>query len=401
MLGVQRTGSAASSRGGGAGGGADAFSDLFSGSAASSTSANGGKNMTLAARLALEKQQQQKHQSNAGRPNAAGGGNANNGVWVGLDSLGGRNPSHHKPVQNEEDNDWGLGDFGGAASKSSASTRTAVGVVQPTKKTTETLWDLDEFSSSTATAPSARTNQPKTKTTNTDTLWDLDDLASTTTASIPKTTPNTTAAQQTSKSKTLWDLDGFTASSPSHTPSPPVSNSLHPAAPQSSRSSSSSNSRNQASGSSSTGSTNKAPNGKNKSSNGFDNPDEAFDFGTREDRGLLDLDDGDNDMSYRGQRNGKGNGVTSNQHQGADEDDDDILGMLSKPVDVVRASIRKKVCFMLVFSFLSLKKIAHICYVTDSTPNCTQRDHHHPTTAFPTPTHPRSNCGNGILGFTS
>jgi hypothetical protein len=41
------------------------------------------------------------------------------------------------------------------------------------------------------------------------------------------------------------------------------------------------------------------------------------------------------------------------------EDEDDILGMLSKPVEVVRASTGKKVC--IPSHFLLIFRIAHNC----------------------------------------
>jgi len=213
--------------------------------------------MTLAARLALEKQQQQL---NAGKTsNAANGGISE--VWMGLDSLGGLGGRNEKP----EKNDWGLGDLGRGSKPS--------GVTRPTTE-----------------------------------------------VALPTTQQAT---------KTLWDLDGFASPSPSLTPPPP-----HTIAPQPSRSSSLSTAKHKPNDSSSIG------RNKNKEVNDarttFDTPDDDFDFGGTEDRGLLDLDLND-DVDCREQRNGKGNRTP-------EDDDDDILGMLSKPVEVVRASTRKKVC---------------------------------------------------------
>lgn len=252
---------------------------------------------------------------------------------MGLDSLGGlggRNASNEKA---KEDNDWGLDDFVGGSKPSD--------VVRPTTKTTETLWDLDEFpSTSTTTTTSLTPSAPKTTSsgpTQPNTLWDLNDFVSPPTlpTSSAPSAPNTRATITQQSTKTLWDLDGFTSPSPSLTP--PAS--LHTIAPQSSRSSSSSTGKHKANDSSSIG--------KNDAKARFDTPDDDFDFGGREDRGLLDLD---LDDDYRGQKNGNGNG----NGNGTLEDDDDILGMLSKPVEVVRASTRKKVCLLHLISCLLL-----------------------------------------------
>jgi hypothetical protein len=269
--------------------------------------------MTLAARLALEKQQQQL---NAGKTsNAADGGISE--VWMGLDSLGGLGGRNEKP---EEKDVWGLG----RASKPS-------GVARPT---TEII--------------------------------------------LPTTQQAT---------KTLWDLDGFASPSPSLTPPPP-----HTIAPQPSRSSSSSIPKHKPNDSSSIGRY------KNKEANDaraiFDTPDDDFDFGGREDRGLLDLDV-DDDVDYRGQRNGKGNRTL-------EVDDDDILGMLSKPVEVVRASTRRKVCSLHSIScpLLTLLHYRH----PDPTPSSilpNPYSNSRPTPALATPTHPRPNRRNGILGRAS
>lgn len=117
----------------------DVFNDLFYGSTAG---VNGSKNMVLGARLALEKPPP--------LPNARIRSNtalrvANNEVWVELDSLGwlsGRVASNWKTA--EEDNDWGLGEFG--------SRLPAVSL-----KIAETLWDLDEVPSAASLSPSAPT----------------------------------------------------------------------------------------------------------------------------------------------------------------------------------------------------------------------------------------------------
>ncbi|KIM42238.1 hypothetical protein M413DRAFT_444674 [Hebeloma cylindrosporum] len=296
MLGVQRSGSAASARGGGGG---DAFSDLFAGSAAG---ANGAKNMTLAARLALEKQQQQ--QLNSGRSSSAGSGGGNNEVWVGLDSLGGLGaPNGNSPkVTAEDDNDWGLGDFG-AGSKPTSSR-----VARSTTNPTEALWDIDDFPSTTTNSSTPSVPKTTNGTTQSTTLWDINEFTSPPRPPVP-----TSKATTQPTAKTLWDLDGFASPSPT----PP---SLHPTAPQPSRSSSSSNGKHKA-------------NATFQQTEQVNTPDEDFDFGTREDRGLLDLDD-DDDLEDRGQRKGKDNRML--------EDDDDILGMLSKPVEAVRASTRQK-----------------------------------------------------------
>jgi hypothetical protein len=132
----------------------EVFNDLFSGSTAS---ANGSKNMMLAARFALEKPPPPRNARICSNTGLRG---ASNEVWVELDSLGGlagQVASNWKAAA--EDNDWGLGEFGSRLPAVS-------------RKTAETLWDLDEVPSATSLSPSAPvitsgTTQPTTKPKNT------------------------------------------------------------------------------------------------------------------------------------------------------------------------------------------------------------------------------------------
>jgi len=317
MLGIQRSGSAASGAAVNAptttGGKGDAFGDLFAGTTTVGGGVNGTKNMTLAARLALEKQQAQQlsgaKKSNGGTGGGVKGGN--NEVWLGLDSLGGlggvvgngNGASSHKADDDEDD--WGLSDFGSGGRNTSSRVGGGNATVQPSqpqpaRAKSTTLWDLDDFASSSSTAPS---------------------LA----PPAPTSTSHSSSSLSNNKGKTKPKYQ-----EPEH----------------------------------------------------VDSPDEDFDFGGREDRvddirrggggggggsssrnqkrsqgekGLLDLDDlgdreardgllGDDDDDFAvlgGGGGGRGNSEASSHQQ---EEDDDILGMLSKPVEVVRASTREKVC---------------------------------------------------------
>ena len=183
-------------------------------------------------------------------------------AWAGLDSL-----DSGIKVKVDDDDDWGLRDFGSAAVKSD---------------------------------------------------------------STPKTTSTSTS---TSKSKTLWDLDDF-ASSTGPTPSRSTASYLNPQSRPISRPTSriSHNSSSQV------------------HQQKVDSPDMDFDFGSREDQDddrdilptnsqalkssdLLNLLD--NDDEHDNLMGGAGNY----------DDEDDILGMLSKPVEVV---IAKKVLVFLL-----------------------------------------------------
>ena len=283
-------------------GSGDAFGDLFSSSKGDNGSGQAHAGMTLAARLAMEAQQRSqaqvpgsKLQSQPQRSN--GGGDA----WAGLDTLAGgfgvlgggsgsAGASHAptKPVKVDDTDDWGLGDFGASSSKPQRS--------QPQPK------------------PQPQTQQKKT-------LWDLDDFA----------TPNAAASS---------------SSSSLHTP---------PQAQSISRSGSSASQR-------------------PRVPEHIDSPDDDFDFGNREDEptprravansGLLDLDDDDFGASQtsRTQRAGllgsddEGDdwGSIRDERRGTSggfqEEEEDVLGMLSKPVEVVRASSRVSLLCSLVYS---------------------------------------------------
>ena len=100
--------------------------------------------------------------------------------------LGGRNTSHHKAVQ--EDNDWALADFGLDRSR-----LPGLGVLlfyhHPNDNDN---YFIDSFSPRTT---SSGTNQPTPKTTKiTNTLWDLDKFATTTTSSAPPASAQRTRA---------------------------------------------------------------------------------------------------------------------------------------------------------------------------------------------------------------
>ena len=272
-------------------GSGDAFGDLFSSSKGGNGSGQTHAGMTLAARLAMEAQQRSQAQVPGSNPQSQsqqsnGGGDA----WAGLDTLAGgfgvlggesgsASASHapKKPVKVDDTDDWGLGDFGASSSKPQRS--------QPQPK------------------PQPQTQQKKT-------LWDLDDFA----------TPNAAA------------------SSSSSLRTPPQAQSI-------SRSGSSASQR-------------------PRVPEHIDSPDDDFDFGNREDEptprravaksGLLDLDDDDFGASQtsRTQRAGllgsddEGDdwGSIRDERRGTSggfqEEEEDVLGMLSKPVEVVRASSR-------------------------------------------------------------
>lgn len=160
--------------------------------------------------------------------------------WAGLDALGGGNTTSNtstgsKAVVDDHD-DWGLGDFGSGAPAPASSAATHRPPQQRAPKSDSSLLDFDSSFNSSQN-------------------------------SKPHVAP---AAKSTGS---LWDLDEFTSS--------PAGAYVADATP------------------------------KVKSKEKFDSPDFDFDFGNREDN-------------------------PSNGH-GQHHEEDDILGMLSKPVEVVRA----------------------------------------------------------------
>jgi hypothetical protein len=169
--------------------------------------------------------------------------------------------------------------------------------------------------------------------------WGLRDFGS----AVP---PNPT----TPSAKTLWDLDDFSSSTQSTPPPPPTASSYMK--PQS-RPISRSTSRLSHHSSSS-----------HIHQQKVDSPDMEFDFGLREDRNedlniptragalkssgivnLLDDDDDDDDHLMGGGIGNRDQGflqglddrMITASHDEDDDDDDDILGVLSKPVEVVVA----------------------------------------------------------------
>ncbi|KAF4617970.1 hypothetical protein D9613_013024 [Agrocybe pediades] len=280
----------------------DAFSDLFSSASGTNGSTNA-SNMTLAARLAMEAKSSQSN----GRGSPSGSMNqpqhsagVADSAWAGLDSLAsgggglglGISPTPASTVRgtssstsrvnvNDED-DWGLGDFG-------APTK-----VQPT-----------------TTTSSSRSSRP----------------------AAPERTQSSSSTSNGKKPTTLWDLDDFASPQPANT-----------------RPSSSLLDVDQTRPISRTGS---SQSGGQKSLDAFEDdaykvasPDADFDFGNREDdypasarsqgrsgagRGLLDSDD-EGDMFGRAQNPNRPSGVAT-----AHTDEDDILGMLSQPVEAVKA----------------------------------------------------------------
>ncbi|PPQ68834.1 hypothetical protein CVT25_008882 [Psilocybe cyanescens] len=298
--GIARSGSAAA--GGNTGG--DAFSDLFSSSNQGSSNSS---NMTLAARLAMESEQRRgggagmgmgMGRVSPGKQSARGGGvggSSDDAAWAGLDSLatGGSSilkatktssAAKHAPTAkvkvDDDADDWGLADFG-AASSSRARTQTtaqsiaSAAAAKERKKAAVSLWDLDDFKGGA----------------------DGDGAASSA-APVRTYSPSPVTAHPPRSSKPLYldDDDGAGGV-------------------------------------------------------GVASPDKDFDFGSREDldgekgRGLLDFDEDEDDFGLGGgRRNGNGNGDGYGQgrghgHRGAGDDEDDILGMLSKPVEVVRARV--------------------------------------------------------------
>jgi hypothetical protein len=175
----------------------NSFSDLWNTSAPLPAKPKP-QTLTLAARLAEESDKRHRAATTVDlQPHKAP--DVSHSAWAGLDSL----DSGIKAKVNDDD-DWGLRDFGSAAA--------AVNSDSNPKSTSKskTLWDIDDFAYSTGpTSHPKSTSTPKT-------LWDLDDFAS--------STGPTPHPESRSTSKTLWDLDNFASST---IPTPPRSTPLH------------------------------------------------------------------------------------------------------------------------------------------------------------------------------
>ncbi|KAF9524635.1 hypothetical protein CPB83DRAFT_877582 [Crepidotus variabilis] len=143
-------------------GGNDAFSDLFSSSAGSGS--NGHSNMTLASRLAMEARQKSQGASSADQiPTQPGETDA----WAGLDALGGGSSFKPTPMPSEKrnidnDDDWGLGDFGSSttASTKPPKPRPAIPASKPTTSSGKSLWDIHDFAA--PVRPAASSSQSGT-----------------------------------------------------------------------------------------------------------------------------------------------------------------------------------------------------------------------------------------------
>ena len=165
-------------------------------------------------------------------------------------------------------------------------------------------WGLGDF----ASVPATKATPASKPAAGTKLLWNVDDFTSPPALSQPRSnasqspanrsTPQLNKASQPAAAKTLWDLEEFTPPSPS---------SVHP--------------------SSSTKTKTVEPT--------FDSPEDDFDFGSREDQ--------DFEGNCPKQDHPWSDATTSfsNHNHEQDGDEDDILGLLSKPVDEV---VTKQVC---------------------------------------------------------
>ncbi|KAH9484618.1 UBA domain-containing protein 7 [Psilocybe cubensis] len=322
---ISRTGSAA----GATPGGVDAFSDLFSPSSSTiSTSTAANKNMTLAARLAMEAEQKRvgagslgggagigRSSSSAGAGSHAGAsGSDAASTWAGLDSLAGggsilkadppasssSTTARSKPNIDDAD-DWGLGDFGMAPPISAP-------VPPTTRRTTRTQTTAQSIAAAAAAAETSRESEKK-QTTGVS-LWDLDDFKDNT-----NDDSGFRSAQQ----------NNGTSNARTYSPEPSSAAAANP--PRSS----------------------KPLFFEDENDVGVASPDQDFDFGAREDlddrdrvrdrgRGLLDFDEGEDDFGFGSSERRGGNANGNDSHRAGDEEDD-ILGMLSKPVEVVKARV--------------------------------------------------------------
>lgn len=209
------------------------------------------------------------------------GANDNMGQWKGLDSLvaASSTASGTTPLVNHDD-DWGLGDF------ASVPATTAMTVPKPAAGT-ELLWDVDDLTSPPAPSP-PRSNASQ--------------------SASNQSTPQLNKASQPSAAKTLWDLEEFTSSS---------SSSVHPPSSM-----------------------------KTKTvETTFDSPENDFDFGFREDQDFEE---------HRAKQDHPWSDATTsfsnhNHIHEQDGDEDDILGLLSKPVDEV-VTKQVSVCFLSPFA---------------------------------------------------
>ena len=211
----------------------DAFNDLF-GSLGGGSSSTSTSNMTIAERAALaEKQRLASTQSRT--PPAP----APNHAWAGLDALGGGSSFSTPSASNvtSQEDEWGLGDF-----TSPPTTKPPARQRQAPKQETVDLFDFGDTNPPRSTSVKAAPSQNK---------------------------PST-------GSGSLWDMDEFMSSSASPAPAAQGTTSSQKAKQEA-----------------------------------FDSPDLDFDFGNREDRDESPAND--------------------------NADEDDILGMLSKPVEAVRA----------------------------------------------------------------
>jgi len=270
----------------------DAFSDLFSSSSTTSNGNGNASNMTLAARLAMEAK---ARQGSTPGPAKQSSGITGSDAWAGLDSLasGGGLGLGISPITvsaarpnttatagnlNNDEDDWGLGDFG---------SHMKVQATVPTQNI----------------GPSA-----------------------------PARTQSQSSSITANKSASLWDLDDFASPQPARTNSTSSSSpNVDQKRPISRTASSQSGLR-------------KAADTFQDDTFNLASPDADFDFGNREDdypasarsqgrngigRGLLDSDDEGDGFGQAQDRNGR--------HSVISADDDDILGMLSQPVEAVKA----------------------------------------------------------------
>ena len=155
-----------------ASGGGDAFSDLLGGFSGASTNA---ANLTMAQRAALaEKQRQQQHTTHAASTPASAS------AWAGLDALGGSSTfqdssTSSKPSIVAPDDDWGL-TFDEPAKPSKTAPTSTVKVTAPA----DDDWGLEDF----ITKPAQKKAALPKPASQSQSLWDLDEFSSPTPASL-------------------------------------------------------------------------------------------------------------------------------------------------------------------------------------------------------------------------
>ena len=115
----------------------DSFADLWNTSAPLPTKPKP-QTLTLAARLAEERNK--RHRVTAVDLQSQKAPDVSHAAWAGLDSL-----DSGIKVKVDDDDDWGLRDFGSAAVNSYSNPKST--------STSKTLWDLDDFISSTGPTP--------------------------------------------------------------------------------------------------------------------------------------------------------------------------------------------------------------------------------------------------------